>query len=152
MNEEAQMQPVQVKRGSTFRRWLVLEVVAILLIGFAVWNVGRRAFKMEAAAAASNSRIEQLTPGDKIKVVLELKSADAMRSAQGVLLEKQGEDLYRRTGTAVRMTFDPNVPVVMGKLADIHAGAVVHVTGTVVQDGGIAASQVVILTGYVKVQ
>ena len=145
------MDVTDLKRGSNLRRWLVLEAMAILLIGFAVWNVGKRAFKMEAAAA-SDRNVAQLAPGTTTKVVVELESSDATGSAQGTVLEKQGEDRYRRSVTLVHITFDPNVPVVMGKVTDIHAGAVLHVTGTVTQDGGIAARQVVILTEYVKVQ
>jgi hypothetical protein len=40
----------------------------------------------------------------------------------------------------------------MGKQADIHQGAVVHVTGNVQEDRSVAAKQIVILTGYVKAQ
>lgn len=40
----------------------------------------------------------------------------------------------------------------MGKLGDLRAGAVVHVKGTIGDDHHIAAEQIVILTGYVKVR
>jgi len=146
------MQSTDVKPRSNMRRWLVVEAVVLLLLGGAVWNVGRRAFRMEAAAASTDRSIAQLAPGSKTKLVLELKSAGGKNSAQGVLLEKQSKDLYRRTGNAVRVTFGPNTAVVMGKPDGIQAGAVVHVTGTVAEDASVAASQIVILTGYVRVQ
>jgi hypothetical protein len=48
--------------------------------------------------------------------------------------------------------FNAQTKIVMGKPADVHAGAIVHVTGTVQKDRVIAAEQIVVLTGYVKVQ
>jgi hypothetical protein len=42
---------------------------------------------------------------------------------------------------------DEQTKLVMGKKADIHPGAVVHVTGTIRDDHSILAEQLVILTG-----
>jgi len=52
----------------------------------------------------------------------------------------------------VTVRWNAQTKIVMGKETDIHAGAIVHVTGTVRNDHAIQAEQVVILTGYVKVQ
>ena len=39
-----------------------------------------------------------------------------------------------------------------GKPADVKAGAIIHITGTVHNDHNVQAEQIVILTGYVQVQ
>ena len=42
--------------------------------------------------------------------------------------------------------------IVMGKAEDIHAGAVIHVTGKTASHRSVRAKQIVILTGYVQVK
>jgi putative AlgH/UPF0301 family transcriptional regulator len=84
--------------------------------------------------------------------VLEIAEAGSEGKITGKLLQKKTEEIYTRTATAVTVQSNSQTKIVMGKPADVHAGAVVHVTGTVQKDHVIAADQIVILTGYVKVQ
>ena len=67
------------------------------------------------------------------------------------LLDRESEKLYKRTNT-VGIKFSDATKVVMGKPGDLRAGAVVHVKGMIVEDHRLVAEQIVILTGYVKVQ
>ena len=67
------------------------------------------------------------------------------------LLDREREDLYRRTATPVSFKYTQSTAVVMGKLGELHPGAVVHVNGTVGVDHKIAAEPIVILTGNLKV-
>jgi hypothetical protein len=76
----------------------------------------------------------------------------AAASVEGTVLEEQTETVYRRTGKAEKIAFDATTPVLMGKGSDVHVGAVVHVTAKVGSDQALHAEQIVILTGYVKVQ
>ena len=50
------------------------------------------------------------------------------------------------------VAWDADTKIVMGKVADIHPGAVIHVSGTVVAGDKIKALQIVILSGYVRAQ
>jgi hypothetical protein len=104
------------------------------------------------AASADQGTFAQLAPGSKTQAVVEIASVDAKGSAEGKLLDRQSEELYKRTPTPVGIKFSDATSVVMGKLADLHASAVVHVKGTIGDDHRIIAEQIVILTGYVKVQ
>lgn len=84
--------------------------------------------------------------------MLEIAEAGSEGKITGKLLQKKTEEIYMRTAAAVTVQSNRQTKIVMGKPADVHAGAVVHVTGTVQKDHVIAADQIVILTGYVKVQ
>lgn len=68
------------------------------------------------------------------------------------MLQQKSETVYARTSTPAVVHASPQTKIVMGKAEDVHAGAVVHVTGSAENDHSISAEQIVILTGYVKVQ
>ncbi len=71
---------------------------------------------------------------------------------RGKLLEKKTEEVYARTSALVTVQFNAQTKMVMGKPADIHAAAIVHATGTLRADRSLDAEQIVILTGYVRVE
>ena len=131
--------------------WIVALVVLALLSFLAMRRSMGRAIQMKAETTAA-AAIPQLKPGDEAKVVLEVTEVAAATSIEGNVLEKQTETVYRRTAKAERIVFDAATPVVMGKVSDVHAGAVVHVTAKVGNDQALHAEQIVILTGYVKVE
>jgi len=135
-------------------RWILTFAVLASLTLAAAIMVGRRAMRMSSAMAASadQSAFAQLMPGSKTQAVVEITAVDAKGSAEGKLLDRESEDSYKRTRTPVGIIFSDATPVVMGKLADFRAGAVVHVKGTIGENHRISAEQIVILTGYVKVQ
>ena len=135
-------------------RWILTFAVLASLSLAAAIMVGRRSIRMASAMAATadQSAFAQLAPGSKTQAVVEITSVDAKGSAKGKPLDRETEELYKRTNTPVANKFSDATPVVMGKLGDLHSGAVVHVKGTVGDDHRIAAEQIVILTGYVKVQ
>lgn len=135
-------------------RWvLVLAVATAFTIATAI-SVGRRTMRMTSAmaAAADQNAFAKLAPGSKTQAVVELTSSNQKGDAQGKLLDREREDLYRRTATQVAIHYNDSTPVIMGKREDIHANAIVHVKGTVSDDHSIEAEQIVVLTGYVKVQ
>ena len=134
-------------------RWILTFAVLTSLSLSAAILVGRRSMRMSSAMAASTdqSAFAQLAPGSKTQAVVEITSLDAKGGAEGKLLDRESEELYKRTTTPVGINFSDATPVVMGKLGDLHAGAVVHVKGTIGDDHRITAEQIVILTGYVKV-
>ena len=139
-------------RSAQARRWTVLCMAAVAVTLFAFWNVSRRVMHMQTAAASnSGQEFAGAKSGSERKAVLDL-TAVGNGSAEGVVLEKQSENSYRKTGQLMRVSFAPDVGVVMGSAGDIRKDAVVHVTGTVGDDKALHASRIVILTGYVTVQ
>jgi hypothetical protein len=132
--------------------WFVLIALVALLFTFVVWKSGSVAKMMSAAAASDEQDFARSAVGSSAKFVLEIAEAGSEGKITGKLLQKKTEEIYTRTATAVTVQSNRQTKIVMGKSADVHAGAVVHVTGTVQKDQVIAADQIVILTGYVKVQ
>ncbi len=89
---------------------------------------------------------------EKTKIVIEVEEADERGTIHGKLLEKKTEEIYTRTGTAIVVQSSSDTKMVMGKREHVDKSAVVHLTGTVRADKSISAEQIVILTGYVKVE
>jgi len=132
--------------------WFVLIALIALLFTFVVWKSGSMAKTMSAAAASDEQDFSRNAVGSSAKFVLEIAESGSEGKLTGKLLQKKTEEIYMRTATAVTVRSNSQTKIVMGKPADVHAGAVVHVTGIVQKDQVIAADQIVILTGYVKVQ
>lgn len=142
---------MQQKSGSRMVRWMGLVVAVVVVTLLAVWSVGVRAMRMQTAAAASgNQQLSDAQPGSQLKAVVELTSSGDGKG-EGLVLDKQSENAYRRSKATLQIDFTPATKFVMGSAGDIRKGAVVHVTGTAAQNRRLEASQVVILTGYVSV-
>ena len=132
--------------------WFVLIAIVVLLCTFVVWKSGSMAKMMSAVAASSEQDFSRSAVGTQAKFVLEIVEANPEGKIMGKVLQKKTEVIYARTATAATVYSDARTKIVMGKLADVRAGAVVHVTGTVQKDHSIAAEQIVILTWYVKLE
>jgi hypothetical protein len=137
--------------GRPRRVWFALVTMVAVLMALAVWNSARKSLSM-SAAASDEKQFAQAAPGTSTKIVMEISESASDGTAKGRVLQKKTEEIYTRTASNVTLRWTAQTKVVMGKEADIHTGAVVHVTGTVRNDHAIQAEQVVILTGYVKVQ
>ena len=129
---------------------VLLIAVGVVAIVFVLWNSVRRVGSM-TAAAAGEQEFAQTNASEKTKTVIEIDSA-ADGTIKGKLLQKKSETLYARTDTSTVVHSNPQTKIVMGKDGDVRPGAVVHVTGVTGKDRSIAAEQIVVLTGYVKVQ
>lgn len=139
------------KRSLGMAHWIGLIAMVIAVTLVAVWSVGVRAMRMQTAAAATgDDRLAKAQPGSQLKAVVELTSA-ADRKVEGLVLDKQSENAYRRSKATILIDFAPATKFVMGSAGDLRKDAVVHVTGTVTQNRRLEASQIVILTGYVSV-
>ena len=132
--------------------WCALIALVALQVTFVVWKSGSMAKMMSVAAASDEQDFARGAVGSSAKFVLGVAEVGSEGKITGKLLQKKTEEIYTRTATAVTVQSNSQTKIVMGKPADVHAGAVVHVTGTVQKDHVIAADQMVILTGYVKVQ
>lgn len=139
---------ISVKSGRPM--WIfMLAALAALSLAF-VWSGAGRMMRMQTRAA-SHSEFLQLKPQDSAKIVVEVSEATEGR-IHGKLLEKQDETHYTRTANAAEVVWGKDTALVMGKVEDIRAGAIVHVTGKVAADRSVQAQQIVILTGYVQVK
>jgi hypothetical protein len=140
------------------RRWLgwifLLAAIAALTLGIA-WRGAGRMMRMHTEAASS-SEFAGLKAEDETKIVMENTDVSQGDSAgwhfRGRLLEKRDETHYARTANTAEVAWGKETALVMGKEEDLHAGAVVHVTGTMSKDRSVRAKQIVILTGYVQVK
>ena len=142
---------MQADGRSRARRWTVLGIAFVAVVLFALWTVGKRAMHMQTAAAANSSeQVMNAKAGSELKAVLQLTSVGD-GSAEGVVLEKEGENAYRRTNQTMRVSFAKDASVVMGSMNNVSKDAVVHVTGTVGENQLLQLSRIVILTGYVSV-
>lgn len=130
--------------------WIfMLAALAALSLGF-LWRGAGRMMRMQTQAANS-AEFAQLKTQDETKIVVEV-SDTAEGRIRGKLLEKQDETHYSRTVNPAEVAWGKDTALVMGKAEDIHAGAILHVTGKIAADHSVQARQIVILTGYVQVK
>ena len=151
MNQELNQKPA-TNPASGRNAWVVLIVIVVALAALAIWRSATDAKSMSGAAASDEKQFSDTAPGSKAKFAMEITQVPSDRLIRGKLLQKKAEELYTRTGTVVTVRSSETTDVVMGKASDIRAAAVVHVTGTVRDDRSVQAEQIVVLTGYVKVQ
>jgi len=130
---------------------VILVFIGLFAAGFMTWNSARRAAGMAAAASSDEKQWAQAEQGRKTKVVIEI-SETANGTIKGHVLREKSETVYTRTNTEAVVHLSTETKIVMGKPDDVQAGAVVHVTGNSENDHSVIAQQIVILTGYVKVQ
>jgi hypothetical protein len=147
------------------RIWIALLVAIALLTLLAMRRSLGKAMRMttETTTSASPTRLK---PGEAAKFVLQVTTVAGTANAgssevEGIVLEKQTETFYRRTGSTVKIGFDPATPVVMGKIADVREGSVVFIKAKEAEtkmgetnkgEDRLQAEQIVILTGYVTVR
>jgi hypothetical protein len=150
--KEKQMKEANKAEQRVRRVWFAFVVSVVLLFAIVGWRSGSTAKRMATVAASNEQDLSRSAVASEVKLVLEIGEMGAEGKITGNLLQKKTEEIYTRTTTPVTVQSNARTKLVMGKAADVHAGAVVHVSGTVQKDYTIEAEQVVILTGYVKVQ
>ena len=145
------MTSAPLNSSRTNRIWIALLVALALLAFLAMRHSLGKAMRMQAETTAAPF-LSQLKPGQEAKIVLEVTAVAPAASVEGSVLDKESETVYHRTANSMKILFDATTPVVMGKAEDIHPGAVVHITAKMASDHTVHASQIVVLTGYVKVK
>ncbi len=134
------------------RIWMALTALAILAMIAVILHAAQRDVKMSSGATASGpNQFQQLAPGTKTKVVVEIQKAATDGAFAARVLDKQSDTVYSRSTTPVTIRSDGKTRFVMGKATDVRPAAILHVTGTVDSDHRINAEQIVILTGFVEV-
>jgi hypothetical protein len=110
--------------------WGVLIVVVVLLLALAVWRSGTMA-KTMSAASSDEQEFSRSAVGSTATFVAEITETSAEGMIKGWLLRKKAEEVYARTAIAAIVESNEHTKMVMGHAADVRAGAVVQVTGTV---------------------
>jgi hypothetical protein len=142
----------QFRINQTSLKWIIFLAVLAAVAVWAVRGVLVRAQQMSTADTRA-SAFASISPGSSAKAVVRLESVKGSEM-KGTLLERQSDTVYllpSEMTPPVIAVLTPDTPVVMGKPQDIAVGAVVQLAGTIGADHVLQTSQVVILTGYVRV-
>jgi len=132
--------------------WITVIAIALLLLALVLWKAGASARKMSSVIASDGKVLSHFHVGDTAKFVVEVSDSSKTGTLTGIILTKKTDELYFRTSNHATVHWQNQTKIVMGKSDDLHPGAVVHVTASVLQDHTFVAQQLVILTGFVKVQ
>lgn len=146
------MDSQQFRINQTSLKWIIFLAVLAAVAVWAVRGVLVRAQQMSTADTTA-SAFASISPGSSAKAVVRLESVKGSEM-KGTLLERQSDTVYllpSEMTPPVIAVLTPDTPVVMGKPQDIAVGAVVQLAGTIGADHVLQTSQVVILTGYVRV-
>jgi Kef-type K+ transport system membrane component KefB len=142
----------QFRINQTSLKWIIFLAVLAAVAVWAVRGLLVRAQQMSTADTTA-SAFASISPGSSAKAVVRLESVKGSEM-KGTLLERQSDTVYllpSEMTPPVIAVLTPDTPVVMGKPQDIAVGAVVQLAGTIGADHVLQTSQVVILTGYVRV-
>jgi len=98
------------------------------------------------------SAIAALPRGAKVKAIVEINGNPANGEFSGTILKEIGASQFQATPKALRIVTNAASHFLMGTQTDLHKGAVVEVSGRSVSSTAVAASQIVVLSGYVTVR
>jgi hypothetical protein len=137
--------------NETSLKWIIFLTVLACVAVWAIRSVLVRAQQM-SAADTSASTLASYPPGSSAKAVVRLDSVKG-KELKGKLLQKQSGTVYlfpSENTSTVTAILTPETSVVMGKPEEIVAGAIVQLDGTMDDYHALRTSQVIILTGYVR--
>jgi hypothetical protein len=130
--------------------WVLATFVVIAALGGIAFDVARRADSMHIAATGSSALLNA-PAGAAVKAVFHLGAAEGTDAYDAEILDNVNGTTYRGSRSRIRIVLSPDTSVVMGAGADIKPGAVIQASGTMAASHTLRASQIVILTGYVRV-
>ena len=131
--------------------WLLVAIAILVIVALGLFRF-TSLYRTMSVTAAQSSELDSAAPGSSIQLVIEIANTPSPDRFRGKLLTKKTEEVYARTNTQASVHWNDQTKMVTGKSSDLHAGAVVHVTGTVRNDHRVDADQIVILTGYVRIE
>ncbi len=146
------MDSQQIRVNQTSLKWIIFLAVLASVAVWAVHGVLVRAQQMSTADTTA-SAFASISVGSSAKAVVRLESVNG-NEVKGTLLGRQSDTVYLLPSAMtppVIAVLTPDTSVVMGKPQDIAVGAVVQLAGTIGANHVLQTSQVVILTGYVRV-
>jgi hypothetical protein len=126
---------------------LVLALIAVIAISF---YLGR--MMMSSSPPQTAQQFALASPGTSMSVVLEITSLPTTTLFEGTLLQRNDDGSYSRTSQHVSVQWQPSQSVTMGKNSDVKVGGILQVQGTLSTNTLLAASQIVVLSGYVQIK
>jgi hypothetical protein len=139
---------------SAILQWALFLILLAAAAGAATWSVLDRAGHMRLANTPSEAFLTT-RPGKTANAVVCLNRV-RNRELSGTLLQRVSETVYHRppiqSALTVEAVLTPQTTVVMGRPEEIVDGAVVQIAGTLDSNHVLHASQIVILTGFVRVE
>jgi hypothetical protein len=129
--------------------WAILSVGLLTGMIIPVYLISNR---MMSAKPMTEAEVAAVSLGGEVEATLEVTGTPSEGVLQGTLLERQGNGTYQRTNRTLSVRWRSDTPVVMGKKADVHRGAVIQIKGKSRSDRSVDAERIVILTGYVTVR
>ena len=130
--------------------WTLMALVGCAAVAAVGFDIYRRAGGMRAATASA-AAVLSVRSGTRTRAVVRLEGPAGLNAYSGDLLESGDGVSYRETPDRIRVALSGDTAVVMGAAADIKRGAVVQVTGAMDSAHTLHAAQIVILSGYVRV-
>lgn len=128
----------------------IIVLAAIAALGLIwVWSGAGEAMCMRVQAS-SPTHLAHLKFDETVKAVIQVSQA-ASGQIYGQLLHKQDQTHYVRSASTVEARWAAGTKLVMGKSNDIRPGAIIYLAGRLAPDRSIHASQIVVLTRYVRV-
>jgi len=147
------MQDRKAVTSTRTAQWIAFLLLLTAAVGLASRSVLVRVSRMKAADTSVSAFIK-MPPGTFTKVVVRVEKV-AGGHLTCTLLQRETDAVYRlpaaASGAEVSAVLRPDTPIVMGKPADIVPGAIVQLAGVLDQTHTLRASEVVVLTGYVRV-
>jgi len=148
--------PAPLRSGSGYRIYEIsdLERVRFIATSWITRSVLVRARRMRPADSPT-SVLRAMSTGQDIRAVVYVNSvADGKLS--GTLLQRENDTVYRQpaadSGSELEAALTTKTVVVMGRPQDIVPGAVVQVAGILDHSHILHTNQIVILTGYLRVE
>lgn len=134
-------------------RRLAVAVIGILFIAtvaYVGWDVMVRAMRMQPARATA-AELSAAKPGQNLKFVARIDARRGDSTLDARLLEPVTDTEYRATAKIVHVRLEPDMRVIMGTTADLRAGAIVQLDGTLGNGGTLAVRRAVNLSAYIHV-
>lgn len=138
--------------SSATLRWVLFFIMLAAVAAWAARSVLLRGRQMRPADTPAVA-FRDIPSGRSAKAVVLLNRVDHGKLS-GTMLQRESETMYRRPAepSPVDAELTSETAVVMGTAQDIAPGAVVQVAGTMDSRHVLQTRQIVILTGYVRVE
>lgn len=147
------MQAKSASRVATFQ-WVLFFIVLVIATSWITRSVLVRARRMRPADS-STSVLRAMSTGQDIRAVVYVNSV-ADGKLRGTLLQRENDTVYRQlaadSGSELEAVLTTKTVFVMGRPQDIVPGAVVQVAGILDHSHILHTNQIVILTGYLRVE
>lgn len=146
------MDSQEFRINETSLKWTIFLALLAAVTVLAVRGVLVRAQQMSTADTTA-SEFASISPRSSAKAVVRIESVKG-NELKGTLLERQSDTVYllpsERTPPVIAV-LTSDTSVAMGEPQDITEGAVVQLGGTIGVNHALQTSEVVILSGYVRV-